>query len=81
MEKIKVIGKQRFEGKSKRTGNDYNFIAVYFIANIGDRGVGQRGDSINLDPAYYPYEDIQVGREYEISYGRYGRVEDFVPAK
>lgn len=81
MEKIKVIGKQRFEGKSKRTGNNYDFIAVYFISELGSRGVGQRGDSINLDPAFYTYEDIQVGKEYEVSYGRYGRIDGFVLAK
>ena len=42
MERIKVIGKQRFEGKSRKTGNDYNFIAVHFISDLGSRGVGQR---------------------------------------
>lgn len=81
MERIKVIGKQRFEGKSKKTGNDYNFISVYFISELGTRGMGQRGDNINLDPVFYPYEDIQVGREYDVSYGRYGRVDGFVLAK
>lgn len=81
MERIKVIGKQRFEGKSRKTGNDYNFIAVHFISDLGSRGVGQRGDSINLDPAFYPYDDIQVGKEYDVSYGRFGRVDGFVLAK
>ncbi len=81
MEKIKVIGKQRFEGKSKKTGNDYNFISVYFISDLGSRGIGQRGDSINLDPTFYNYEDILVGREYEVSYGRYGRVDGFILSK
>ena len=61
MEKIKVIGKQRFEGKSKKTGNDYNFIAVYFISDLGSKGVGSRGDQINLDPMFFDFDAIEVG--------------------
>lgn len=80
MEKIKVIGKQRFEGKSKKTGNDYNFIAVYFVSDLGSKGVGSRGDQINLDPMFYDFASIEVGKEYNVSYGRYGRVDGFVKA-
>ncbi len=73
---IKVIGKRHFKGTSRRTGNDYDFNSVFFLGKV-DNGEGQRGDSVNLDPAMFPYEDIAIGGLYDIEYGPYGRVVDF----
>lgn len=78
--KIKVIGKQHMQGTSKKTGNPYDFIAVHYIDRL-QNGVGERGEQISLDPAFYPFEDIQVGKEYDVVFGRYGRVDGFMLVK
>lgn len=78
--KIKVIGKQHMQGTSKKTGNPYDFLAVHYIDKING-GVGERGEQISLDPAFYDYNQIEIGKEYDVTFGRYGRVDGFVPVK
>lgn len=80
--KIKVIGKEHMEGVSKKSGNSYNFIVVYFISDCQEgRGVGKKGDSLMLDPTFFNFHSIAINQEYEVTYGRYGKVEGFLPAK
>lgn len=78
--KIKVIGKQHMQGISKKSGNPYDFICVYFVDRV-QGGVGERGEQINLDPALYDFNLISVGKEYEVEFGRYNRIEDFREVK
>ena len=52
--KIKVIGKAHLEGKSKRTGKEYNFNQVHYTGP--DRGVdGLAALTLTLDPSLIPY--------------------------
>lgn len=69
--KIKVIGKVHMEGKSKRTGNEYNFNQVHYIGFA--RGVeGQAALTVNLDPGILPYASIQVGADYNVEFDNRG---------
>ena len=79
--KIKVIGKQRMCGTSKKTGNDYDFNIVYYIGREDDRVVGQHGCQINLDPAMASFNGIEVGGMYEVEFGPRNRVVAFAPVK
>lgn len=78
--KIKVIGKAHREGKSKRTGNDYNFNQIHY--NGPDRGVeGLAALVLNLDPSLIAYQDIKLNAEYEVDFGPRGYVVGFTPVK
>lgn len=79
--KIKVIGKQHMEGKSKKTGNDYNFNVVYYIGREDDRVVGKHGCQVNLDPDMIPFHEIMVDGTYDVEFGPRNRVVSFVPVK
>lgn len=77
---VEIIGKQHREGVSKKTGNSYNFNAVYYIGT--DRGViGSRGLEILLDSDLFPLDDIQVGARYDIQFGPRGAVVNFSKVK
>lgn len=75
--KIKVIGKKHMEGTSKTTGNKYNFNVIYYIGHEDDRVIGHHGCDINLDPVLIPFDDIQVGAEYDAEFGPRNRVTGF----
>ncbi len=78
--KIKVIGKAHLEGKSKRTGNEYNFNQVHYTGS--DRGVeGLAALTLTLDPSLIPYADIKLNAEYEVDFGPRGYVVGFTPVK
>ena len=78
--KIKVIGKAHLEGKSKRTGNEYNFNQVHYTGP--DKGVeGIAALTLSLDPGIIPYADIKLNTEYEVDFGPHGYVVDFTPVK
>lgn len=75
---IKVIGKQHMEGTSKKTGQPYNFNSFHFIAPA--RGVeGMAAQTVNLDPAIYPYGEVVIGREYELDFDQRGYCISFQP--
>lgn len=78
--KIKVIGKKHWKGTSKKTGNDYDFTAVFYIGS-DDGVIGQCGLDISVDPAVCPFNSIDVNREYDVEFGPRGRVVAFAPAK
>ena len=64
--KIKVIGKQHMEGTSKKTGQPYNFNAIHY--NAPARGVeGVAAKTVNLDPSLFPFSDVIIGAEYDLS--------------
>lgn len=78
--KIKVIGKAHLEGKSKRTGNEYNFNQVHYTGP--DRGVeGIAALTLSLDPALIPYADIKLNTEYDVEFNNRGYVVGFTPVK
>ncbi len=78
--KIKVIGKAHLEGKSKRTGNEYNFNQVHYTGP--DRGVeGLAALTLTLDPSPIPYADIKLNAEYEVDFGPRGYIVGFTPVK
>lgn len=76
--KIKVIGKQHMEGTSKKTGQPYNFNSIHF--NAPARGVdGLAAQTVNLDPALYPFSDVIIGAEYELDFDQRGYCVSFRP--
>lgn len=78
--KIKVIGKAHLEGKSKRTGKEYNFNQVHYTGP--DRGVdGLAALTLTLDSSLIPYADIKLNAEYEVDFGPRGYVVGFTPVK
>ena len=78
--KIKVIGKAHLEGKSKRTGNDYNFNQVHYTGP--DKGVeGIAALTLSLDSGIIPYADIKLNAEYDVEFNNRGYVVGFTPVK
>ena len=71
--KIMVEGKAHLEGTSKRTGKDYNFNQIHYLAPA--RGVeGLAAQTISVDPKMYPIETIRVGSTYDVEFDRNGYV-------
>lgn len=78
--KIKVYGKAHLEGKSKKTGNPYNFNQIHYLAPA--RGVeGLAATTLNLDSAMYPLDRIVVNAEYLVEFDNRGYPVEFIPAK
>ena len=78
--KIKVIGKAHLEGKSKRTGREYNFNQVHYTGP--DRGVeGVASLTLSLDPSLIPYADIKLNADYDVEFNNRGYVVGFTPVK
>lgn len=74
--KIHVEGKAHLEGTSKRTGRDYNFNQVHYLAPA--RGVeGLSAQALSLDPGMYPFGSIEVGADYIVEFDRNGYVVSF----
>lgn len=76
--KITVIGKAHLEGKSKRTGNEYNFNQVHYIG-LAHGVEGQAALTVNLDPGVVPYGSIRVGAEYHVEFDNRGYCVTFDP--
>ena len=74
--KIKVIGKAHLEGKSKKTGKDYNFNQIHYLG-VAYGVDGQAALTQNLDPARVPYDSIVIGAEYAIEFDNRGYVVSF----
>ena len=78
--KIKVIGKARREGTSRKTGNKYNFNQVHY--NGPDRCVeGLAALTLNRDTFLISFADIKIGGEYEVDFGPRGYVVGFTAVK
>ena len=78
--KIKVIGKQHKVGTSQKTNNAYDFSIVHFVGN-SPWVEGECGQSINVDPSLMPFSQIRIGASYEVQFGPYNRITDFVEIK
>ena len=77
--KIKLAGKSHREGKSAKTGRNYNINIIHYLASV--RGVeGQAAQTATLDGVEYPYDTLIVGGEYVIDYDAGGHLVDFAPA-
>lgn len=78
--KIKVYGKSHLEGVAKKTGRSYDFIQIHYLAKaryvIGDAAL-----TLAFDPEFYPFDLIEVGKEYNVEFDNRGYVVDFSPAK
>ena len=71
--KIRIEGKAHLEGTSKKTGREYNFNQIHFLAPA--RGVdGFAAQTLSLDPMMYPIGSIQVGATYNVEFGMRGDV-------
>ena len=78
--KIMIEGKAHLEGTSRRTGKDFNFNQIHYLAPA--RGVeGVAAKTLGLDPAMYPYASIKVGEVYEVKFDERGYVVSFTPAE
>lgn len=78
--KIMIEGKAHLEGTSRRTGKDFNFNQIHYLAPA--RGVeGMAAKTIGLDPKTYPYASIKVGAVYNVEFDEQGYVVAFEPAE
>lgn len=76
--KIKVIGKKRLQGTSKKTGNPYNFIQIHHISPA--RGVeGMAARTFSLAPNFMLFDDTWVNGEYDVEFNQGGYVISFLP--
>lgn len=74
--KIMIEGKAHLEGTSKKTGKDYNFNQIHYLAPA--RGVeGMAAKALSLDPKAYPIETIVVGKVYNVEFDERGYVVAF----
>ena len=63
--KVKVIGKEKRAGTSRKTGNPFNFTMAHVI--YPKTGVeGQSCETVWLPGEQYPLNTIQVGADYNI---------------
>lgn len=58
--RVKVIGKTRRTGVSKRTGQNYDFIEIHYVAPT--RGViGEAALTTTIDPGLFPFDNLVPG--------------------
>lgn len=74
--KIKVYGKAHREGTNKKTGKPYNFNQIHYLGKAHDVE-GQTAETLFLDPEEYPFDGIQVGKEYNVEFNQRGYVVGF----
>lgn len=77
--RIKVIGKARLRGTSRKTGNSYDFIQAHYNGPaFGVEGVA--ACTLSLDPRRFPYDRIAIGGEYNVEFGPRGYLVEFASA-
>ncbi len=76
--KIRVVGKTRKTGTSKKTGNPYDFIELHYLGRA-PKVIGEAALTLILDPTQYPYETITVPGDYSVDFDGKGYVVDFAP--
>lgn len=78
--KIKILGLQKREGESRKTGKPYNGVIVYGVASmadvVGQGTIEQYIDNGLWSPAMVDYPSY-IGREATLSYGPRGFVDGF----
>lgn len=78
--KIKVYGKVRLSGTSRKTGNKYDFIQLHCL--VPQRGVeGEAARVISVSPDLVNYNSIIVGKSCSVELDFDGRVISCVPEK
>jgi len=76
--KIKVVGKARLTGISKKTGSPYDFIQIHYLGRA--RGViGDAALTVSLASSVYPYEKIAIPSEAVIDFDNRGNHVEFTP--
>ena len=74
--RINVIGKQHREGTSKTSGKPYNLNIVHHTCQ--EDGVeGFAANQQALSAVDYPFETIQVGKQYDLDFSNRGFVRTF----
>lgn len=63
--KVRVVGKEKMEGTSKKTGNPYNGSLVH-IAFAKPRCEGNGVESLFVDNSLAKYENIRVDKLYDL---------------
>ena len=69
--RIHVCGKAHRRGVSKKTGNPYDFIQIFYLG----RGYGVEGlesKSLNLEPREYNFDTLRVDADYEVEFDERG---------
>lgn len=77
---VKIEGKEHRKGTSRKTGNDYDFYVLHFIAPQ----VGVDGNAAVqkiVDPSLIEFEKILVGMHYELEPDLNGNIVKIAPAK
>lgn len=84
----RFLGYNRLSGKSKKTGNDFDFytldFAVPYDALRNPRAVGDQACQLNCSPAVFQEAQIcpsDIGCLFDIRFDRFGRVEALLPLK
>lgn len=79
---IHVLGKERLHGKSKKTGNDYDFTILH-VSEEMKQDVDRSGSAVRTETVSSELaSEISVGEYYEPVYKRLGnsyRLEELIP--
>ena len=75
--KIRIVGKMQRSGVSKKTGRNYSFVELHYIAPA--RGVtGDAALTTVIDTDLYPYDNIAPGL-YNLEFDHKGRAVSLTP--
>lgn len=78
--RVTVIGKERVDKVSKKTGEKMDKTIVHFTHK--KRGVeGVAVQSVWVDASFLPYAEIVVGKDYALDRDERGYLEDFGPIR
>lgn len=70
--KVRLVGKERRTGVSKKTGKTYDFVVIHYIAPA--RGViGEAAQTVIIDPGLFPFENIAPGM-FDLEFDNRGNV-------
>lgn len=77
--RIKIVGKVRRKGTSKKTGTDYDFIELHYVAPAYGV-IGEEAATTTIDPDTYPFDKIVPGA-YHAEFDSHGRILTLAPVQ
>lgn len=77
--RIKIVGKVHRKGTSKKTGTDYNFIELHYVAPAYGV-IGEEAATTTIDPDTYPFDKIVPG-VYSAEFDSHGRMLTLAPVQ
>lgn len=76
--RVTVVGKQKLQGKSKKTGNALDGTIVFF-ESISPMVEGVRADSTIVMSSHMDFNEIKVGKDLMLDYDRSGYLVSVTP--